>query len=286
MRILLTGASGQLASDLVDTFSGEELLLLSHQELDVCDQTSVDGAIAWFKPELVLNTAGFHRVDACEDDIPKAYLVNAAGPAHLAAACDKHGATLVHFSTDYVFDGRKGVPYVETDETGPLNTYGISKVSGEMAVAIRCDRHYIVRTSGLFGLPTGPKTAGNFIDTMLRLAGEGKPVEVVDDQWFSPTSTRALAQQVRWLTGNGDYGTWHMTCQGECTWYQLAAAVFKTAGLKPDLSPITTEAFGGKAKRPSYTVLTSNKLPESQAVVTPHWQDEVVEYMRRWSEGT
>jgi dTDP-4-dehydrorhamnose reductase len=258
---------------------------LNHGELDVCDQPSVDGAISSFKPELVINTAGFHRVDACEDDIPKAFLVNAAGPAHLAASCDKHGATLVHFSTDYVFDGRKGTPYVETDETGPLNTYGISKVAGEMAVAISCGRHYIVRTSGLFGLPIGPKTAGNFIDTMLRMAGEGKPVTVVDDQWFSPTSTRALAAQVRWLVGDGDYGTWHLTCQGECTWHGLAAAVFQASGLDADLRPTTTEAFGGKAKRPAYTVLASNKLPKSQVARLPHWQDEVEQYVRRWSEG-
>jgi dTDP-4-dehydrorhamnose reductase len=228
--------------------------------LDVCDGAAVEEIIALHRPDVVLNTAAFHKVEECETNPQKSFAVNAIGAIHLARACQKHRATLVQFSTDYVFDGGKKVPYEETDLPNPLNVYGASKVAGELLIASYTKHHYIVRTSGLYGLAGSSGKGGNFIETMLKKAGEGNPIRVVDDQVLTPTATADLAQAILALVQTEQYGLYHVTCEGSCSWYQFAEQIFALEGVNPPCTPARTSDFPSPVRRPAYSVLAKKKL--------------------------
>jgi dTDP-4-dehydrorhamnose reductase len=281
LRILLTGAGGQLATDLAKTLCQEELIPLSHAQLDVVDATQVKAAMEAARPDVVINTAAFHRVDDCETEVGRAIAVNAHGVRNLALACRQTGAALLHLSTDYVFDGEKAQPYSEHDIPRPINIYGVSKLLGEVMIRHILNRYYIVRCSGLFGVAGASGKGGNFVRTMLRLAREGRPIRVVNDQRFAPTSTADLASKIAWLITTANYGVWHITNAGEASWYDFAATIFQLANLRPDLSPTTTAAFGARARRPSYSVLDHGRLRTLGVDDLPPWEDALSRYLEQ-----
>ena len=260
MRIALIGANGQLAHDLILTLNEDTVSKLTHRDIEVSQYESVKTVLEPLEPEVVINTAAYHRVDEAEEHPDLATKVNADGASNLARVCNNLNAALVHLSTDYVFSGKKGEPYIEADEVDPVNVYGSSKVAGELDIQLSWHRHFIVRTSGLYGLAGSSGKGGNFVETMLRLAESGKPIKVVDDQVLTPTSTKGLAQQIGVLIRTESYGLYHATCQGQCSWYEFALEIFRQKGLEPDVSPQTTAESGAKATRPSYSVLENKGL--------------------------
>ncbi len=283
IRVAVVGSTGQLGTDLVRVLeqSGPyQVFPLTHSDMDCTDSALVRAVLGSLIPDVVVNCAAFVRVDECEERPEEAFRVNTLGARLVAEACAALDATCVYISSDYVFDGAKRTPYLEEDLPSPLSVYGVSKAAGEQLVRISLEKHHIVRCSGLFGVAGASGKGGNFITTMLRMARDGRDIRVVDDQRFSPTSTEALARKILWLMTTGEYGTWHITCREECTWYELAGAVFRLADLRPGLSPVTSEAFGAKAERPSYSVLGHGRLQQAGADDLPHWHDALEQYLR------
>jgi dTDP-4-dehydrorhamnose reductase len=253
MRIILTGAKGMLASDIQKVLSDkEELIPLSKEDLDVTDTKKVLGVFSSLKPDAVIHCAAFTNVDQCELEPEKAYLVNTVGTWAVAAACARLDAILVYISTDYVFDGSKGKPYVEIDEPNPLNEYGKSKLGGEKMVLMLLKRFFIVRTAGLFG-----EKGKNFVTTILNRAREGKPLGVVADQIVSPTYTYDLAQAISQLIYSPFYGIYHITNSGETSWFNFAQKIVSLSGLNTKINPITSSEWPSPAKRPPYSALRS-----------------------------
>ena len=261
--MLLTGAGGQLGRALAETFAGEELVALRREDWDVTQPAPLLEV-----PDLVLHAAAWTAVDAAEDDPQAAAAVNVGGTANAAGL----GAPLVYYSSDYVFDGRKGGPYVESDGPNPLGAYGRTKLHGEAAAG---DRAWIVRSSWLFG-PSGR----NFVRTMLRLGRERDEVAVVDDQRGCPTYVGHLAEATRAVL-ELPFGVWHVAADGDCTWADFAEAIFEEAGLGCRVRRITTEEFGAAAPRPAYSVLRSEK---AGAPRLPHWREGLRACLERMSE--
>jgi len=281
MRIAIIGANGQLAQDLAPALqaAGHDTIGLRHHEIEVTDAESVDKTLQAIKPDAVINTAAYHKVDEVEENAGRAFAINATGAANVARICNALGASTVFLSTDYVFSGGKSAPYVEDDPVDPVNVYGVSKAAGEMLVRYICPRHFIVRVSGLYGKAGSSGKGGNFVETMLRLAREGKSIKVVSDQTLTPTPTVAAAKQIAALLAADAYGTYHATCQGECSWYDFAAEIFKAAGLSPSLAPQTTQESGARAKRPGYSVLENAGLKRLGIDIMPDWRDGVRVYV-------
>lgn len=274
MKVLVAGAGGQLGLDLVDAFADHDVVGLTRGELDITDEAAVATAVDALRPALVINAAAATDVDGCESDPLGAHRVNALGPWWLARACERSGATLVTFSTDYVFDGTApsgpgGAPrgYVEGDPVAPLSVYGRTKAAGEQLVRETLPHHHIVRTAWVSGA-----RGRNFVRTMLRLADEGRDVRVVDDQVGSPTFTRDLAEAVRTLAVSGRYGTLHLVNEGSCSWFELAAAVFALTGRTVDLGPQPSSAIERPAPRPSWSVLDTTHAT-ALGLALPSWQD-------------
>lgn len=278
-RVLVTGGGGQLASDLVRALSGWEVLALPHEQLDVCDGEGVREALAAFRPQAVINTAAFHRVDDCESDIELAFAVNFRGVRNLGWACRDSGAALLHISTDYVFSGEQRRPYLETDPAEPINVYGLSKLAGEMVAQLSLERYYIVRTSGLFGVAGSSGKGGNFVNAMLRRARDGEPLRVVDDQRLSPTYTLHLAQKIAWLLSTDEYGLYHITGSDSCSWYEFTRTILDMAGFNADLRPTSSKAFAARARRPVYSVLGHGRLQSLGADDVPSWREGLRSYL-------
>jgi dTDP-4-dehydrorhamnose reductase len=279
-RVLLIGANGQLGSDLRALLPAERLVPLTHAELDVTDAAGVRATLAAQRPDVVLNTAAFHRVDDIEDDPTRAFAVNVHGARNLALACRAAGCALMHISTDYVFDGRKRTPYVESDAANPANGYGISKLAGELYVRAILPQHYVVRTSGLYGVAGASGKGGNFVELMLRLAREGRDVKVVDDQTLTPTYTADLAVQLAALLDTEDYGLYHATAQGACTWYEFAERIYALSGTRPkSLARQTTAQSGARATRPAYSVLANAALRALGLDRMRHWEEALAAYL-------
>jgi dTDP-4-dehydrorhamnose reductase len=247
--VLITGGDGQLGTALAEVFPGAVALTL--EDWDITQPPPLLEA-----PDLVLHTAGWTDVDGAEDDPQGAAAVNVGGTAHVASL----GAPLVYFSTDYVFDGTKGKPYVESDSPRPLSAYGRTKLHGEAAAG---EQAWIVRTSALFGW-----TSHNFVRTMLRLGAERDEVAVVDDQRTAPTYVGHLAPAVAELI-DLPFGVYHVAADGDCTWAEFAEATFEEAGLSCRVGRITTSEWGARAQRPAYSVLRSEK-PGTPRL--PHWR--------------
>jgi len=302
MRILLIGASGQLGRDLLIALARHHVLGttrgtagLEHVKLeadwpspialDVCNEAELRATILSFIPDLVINCAAYHRVDDIERDAAQALAVNALAVHRMALVCREVGAALLHISTDYVFDGAKSAPYVETDPPNPLSAYGTSKLAGELLLRAAWPKHYIVRTCGLYGLAgasgkAGLRSSGNFVNTMLRLAAEGRPIRVVSDQTCTPTFTRDLAAQIALLIETEAYGTYHATNAGACTWYEFACEIFRLAGLSVEVQPISSAEYGAPARRPPYSVLENHALRALGIDRMRPWQAALAEYIR------
>jgi dTDP-4-dehydrorhamnose reductase len=285
MKILLIGANGQLGRDLLKVFqtAGDTVVPVTHAQLDVCSETQIAEAMANVKPDLVLNTAAYHRVDECENQSALAFQVNGTAVMNLARASKAAGAALVHYSTDYVFGGyEKGSPYDETDLPAPVNVYGTSKVVGEHLIAAYTDRYFAIRTCGLYGIAGSAGKGGNFVETMLKKAIASDAIRVVDDQILTPTYTVDLAQATRSLILTGKYGLYHISSEGQCSWYEFTRYIFERAGLEAKLSPVKSAEFASPVRRPANSVLSKAKL-HSVGVSIPSWKDALPRYLEERS---
>ncbi len=285
MRILLIGANGQLGSDLVRVLAGEGLVPLTHRDIEICDAGGTRMVITRHQPQIVINTAAYHRVDECETNVEKSFQVNTFGVRNLALACREVGAALVHISTDYVFDGRKVAPYVETDLPNPINVYGASKLAGEHFVRYLLDKYFIVRTSGLYGVAGSSGKGGNFVESRLKQARDGKTIRMVNDQVLSPTYTLDLAHQIHRLIQTEHYGLYHITNAGSCSWYDFTAEILKLSGLETGLIPQSTDRSGAAAQRPAYSVLENAALARLGLDEMRPWTEALAAYLREREDG-
>lgn len=272
MRVLVTGAGGMLGRDLVEAAGEMDLVALTHADLDIANGDAVDDAVRLHRPEVVVNCAAWTDVDGAESDEAGATLVNGAGAGNVARSANAVGAWTIHISSDYVFDGTKPEPYVESDATGALSAYGRSKLAGELEVAKEApDRHTIVRSSWLFG------THGRcFPATILRLAGERDELAVVDDQTGCPTFTGHLAQALVNLIEGPPVGVIHVAGSGSCSWFELAARIVELGGLNCEVRPARTEDMARPAPRPANSVLVSER-PDTPTL--PHWRAGLTDYL-------
>jgi len=279
-HVVIIGANGQLGTDLCRVLDASfKLSGLTHADLEVTDYERSGQVLRELRPDVVINTSAFHKVDICEDEPEPSFAVNATGAYNLARHTAALGATLVHFSSDYVFDGRAKVPYKESDLPAPTSIYGASKLAGEVLVRHYAPRHFVLRTTGLYGLAGASGKGGNFVETMIRLGRSGNPVRVVNDQVMTPTATADLALAVRQLldtegTGAVAYGLYHVTSRDQCSWFEFARTIYALSGMSVDLSPITTAESGAKASRPAFSVLDHGK-----------WKDQGLEELRPWKEA-
>jgi len=276
LRILLTGPTGQVGSALLDTLpSLGEVLPADRSNLDLSRPDSIRAAVRAARPDVIVNAAAYTAVDSAETEEALAFRVNRDGPAILAEEAAKLGALLVHFSTDYVFDGEKSAPYVETDAPDPLNAYGRSKLAGERAIQASGCRHLIFRTSWVYSI-----TGKNFLVTMLRLARDGQPVRVVDDQRGAPTSSRMIAAATaEALTKLGEHpGLYHMSAAGRTTWCGFARTIFREAGIPAQVVPIASSDYPTPARRPRNSVL-DNGLLVTNGIRLPAWESGLQEVL-------
>ena len=273
MKLLVTGAGGMLGRDvmLAAGNAGHEVIGFGHTELDIADEAVVAAKIEGERPDVVINCAAWTDVDGAEEAEEAATRVNGAGAGAVAAAAAAVGASVVYVGSDYVFDGGKGAPYVETDQTAPLSAYGRSKLAGEEATRAANKRHFIVRSAWLFGVG-GP----NFVETMLRLAADHGEVLVVRDQVGSPTYTWHLAYGIVRLIEGVEYGIHHMAAAGACSWYEFAREIFEQASVECKVMSATTEMLGRPAPRPACSALRSER---EHAIELPAWQDGLAAYL-------
>jgi len=282
MKIALIGADGQLGSDLIPALNGREVVPLTWPAFDVVKTEEAAGILSKIRPDVVINTAAFHRVDECEDRADMAFAVNAIAVRDLARTCRALGAVLVHFSTDFVFDGEKRSPYLEEDRPGPLSVYAASKLAGEHFVRAYTERAFVVRTCGLFGRAGCLEKGRNFVETMLALQASGrKEIKVVQDQIITPTPTAELAARISDLIGTEAYGLYHMTAEGDCSWYEFARAIFELSGGDPSIVvPVDAAAYGAKARRPAYSVLENGRMKTIGLKPFSAWRDALARYLR------
>jgi dTDP-4-dehydrorhamnose reductase len=280
MRVAVIGGNGQLGNDVTLAFerNGNEVRSLSHNDIEITNIDSVSGALA-YRPQIIINTAAMHHVDKCEADPEKAFAVNALGARNLALIARDFGATLIHISTDYVFDGLKAEPYVESDCPRPLNAYGNSKLAGEYFVRSILDRHFVVRTSGLYGTAPCRAKGRNFVELMLYLARERGEVRVVDSEWVTPTYTRDLARQILALSGSDAYGLYHGTAESSCSWYEFAQEIFRLSGTAVTLKTASPAEFSAKVPRPAFSVLDNHALKSRGLNTFTSWQAGLREYL-------
>jgi len=280
MKIVIIGANGQLGSDLCRVLAGNNVSLFPflHRDLDVTNSTQVDQVLGSIQPDVVISTAAYHKVEECEQDPARSFGVNAIGPRNLALACRCTNTVLVHFSTDYVIDGARQQPYTETDLPHPLNVYGVSKLAGENMVALTWERHFVIRTCGLYGVAGSSGKGGNFVETMLSKAVEGAPIRVVNDQMLTPTFTGDLAEAVARLLGTEAYGLYHISAEGQCSWYEFARKIFELEALRVNLTPIRTSEFPSPVQRPAYSVLSKEKLKRLELTM-PRWEEGLARYL-------
>ena len=288
MNILVTGALGQLGNELKWCFDNKktrlgvpDVLLLdnvvTYVDIDTLDISNTIAVMEYIKNgayDVVINCAAFTNVDKCEEDYDIAYNANALGPKNLAQACNEIGAKLVHISTDYVFDGSGSIPYKESDATNPSSVYGKTKDMGEKFVRDNCDKHYIVRTAWLYGYE-----GHNFVKTMLDLATKYPSLKVVNDQRGNPTSVSDLAHHILRLVTTDYYGTYHGTCNGDCTWYEFTCEIMRLVGNDIPVNPCTTEEFPRPAKRPAFSCLDNAHFRETIGDEFRPWQVSLKEFL-------
>ncbi|MGB8915249.1 MAG: dTDP-4-dehydrorhamnose reductase [Candidatus Sulfotelmatobacter sp.] len=286
MRVAVVGANGQLGSDVVEVFRerGSEVFPLTHADLELANLDSVATCLKSLSPAVVVNTAAMHHVEQCEQQPEKAFAVNAIGVRNLAVVTKELGAVLIHVSTDYVFDGAKGQPYVEEDAPVPLNVYGNSKLSGEQFVRTLNDKHFVLRVSAIYGKqPCRAKGGKNFVELMLKLGRERGMVRVVDSEVVSPTPTAQIAAQIYELSGCDAYGLYHGTAEGSCSWYGFAREIFKAANLQVDVQIAGPNEFPAKVPRPKYSVLENRGLKRLGLNRFTDWRDGLQQYLNQSS---
>ncbi len=279
-KVLIFGAAGQLGVELVNEFRkrGHKVRGLDRASVDITDAARVEQSVADFDPQVVLNAAAYNQVDVAEQEPQAAFAVNALAVRNIALACRQNGAVLVHFSTDYVFDGRAGRPYTEDDPPHPLGAYAVSKLAGEYFAQAYLDDALIIRTSGVFG-PGGLRTArGNFIELMLRLAQSGQPIRVVADHYASPTFAPPLAARTADLVERGQRGLFHIGGGAAISWFDFARLIFRVAGLSPELRPTSEREYRTAARRPRYSALSNARMERLGLAPMPPLEEAVAAY--------
>jgi dTDP-4-dehydrorhamnose reductase len=274
LKHIVLGAAGQLGRELCKRLAGQ-VIGLTREQADVIQPGLLRRVLSHHQPEFVINCAAYNFVDRAEAEPDSAFATNVWGPRNLAKICQDLDCTVVHFSTNYVFGLESGrtLPYQETDPPGPLSVYGLSKLAGEYLVRAICPNHIIIRTCGLYSVwGTGGKGT-NFVEMMLRLAQQGRPLRVVSDQISTPSYAGDVADATIRLLQSHGAGIYHLTNSGSCSWHEFAAAIFELAGVKADLSPVTSKEFGAAAQRPGYSVLAS-RLPPLRP-----WRDALAAYL-------
>ena len=285
MVVLVTGANGQLGQSIqfiANQYTNIQFIYTDYQELDITNFESCLTVFAKYKPQFCINTAAYTAVDKAESESDKAHLINAVGPENLAKVCNEFNTSLVHISTDFIFDGTSKVPYLETDIPNPKSIYGQTKLDGEIAIQKNWEKHFIVRTSWVYS-----QFANNFMKTMLRLASERDNLSVVNDQIGTPTNAVDLAEvlmviivssfkfasPVRFHSGQvSSFGIYNFSNEGQCSWYDFANEIFHQKGIKIDLKPIPTSAYPTPAKRPAYSVLDKTKIKSTFDIKINDWQ--------------
>ncbi len=274
MRVLVTGANGQLGRELAGLLPerGHEVVARSREELDIAAPGAVKRAIEGHSPELVINAAAYTDVDGCETRTEAAYAVNALGPRNLAQFCERLGCEVLHVSTNYVFDGEKEEPYAPFDLPNPISAYGRTKLAGEQYVRNLSTRWYVVRSAGIYG------GGHNFVRTMLRVGKERDVLKVKDDEYISPTHARDLAEEIARIAGTGLYGVYHVTNSGSCSWYEFAREIFEISGIEVEVVPVPGSEYPLPAARPANGVLSSLGNPKLR-----HWREALADYLERES---
>ena len=276
-KIIVTGCNGQLGHAINLELQGNPEIEFVNTDVAELDITNIDKVMELAKavrPYAIINCAAHTAVDACETDVDNAYRINAIGPRNLSIAARETGAKLIHISTDSVFDGKGTRPYLEFDKTDPQGVYGASKLAGENMVRDFADRYFILRTAWLYG------DGKNFVKTMLRLSQTNDKVRVVHDQVGSPTSTKELAGAIACLLFTENYGLFHATCEGDCSWADFTREIFRLAGRGTQVEGITTEEFGAKAPRPAYSILENYMLKLTTDYMFADWHDAIEEYLK------
>ena len=282
MKVAVIGSNGQLGQDICTELErrGHDVQRLTHADVEIRNILSARTALTALAPDCVVNTAAMLQVDQAEDEPELAFAVNALGVRNLAKLARELDFTLVEFGTDYVFDGEKGAPYLESDATRPLGVYAASKLAGENFVRALAPRHFVIRVSGIYGTaPCRGKKGENFVLTMLRLARERDALNVVEDEFLTPTFTADIATQFAELLPTKAYGLYHMTAGGACSWYEFTREIFRLAGVSMPLHPTARDRFPTKAERPRYSVLDNAALRGLDIDHMPDWRDGLARYM-------
>lgn len=283
MKVVVLGANGQLGSDVCAAFAqnGDEIIGLTHADVELTSASSVNEALSAVNAEFIVNAAAMHHVEKCEADPGAAFAANAIGAKNVAEWAKKSGAAVAYISTDYVFDGKKNSPYVENDVASPLNAYGITKLAGEHYIAAVCPKHFILRVSAIYGhQPCRAKGGLNFVELMLKLSRERDKLRVVDDEFVSPTPTVQIAGQLVALSRSNDYGLYHGTTEGSCSWYEFAREIFRATGTTVRLEMADPGEFPAKVQRPKYSVLENSALKVAQINVFTDWRQGLADYLR------
>jgi len=286
LNVAVIGANGQLGADVASVFTGRDdtVAELCHSDVELSSMESVRACLGSRQFDCVINTAAMHHVENCEQDPARAFAVNAVGARNLALVTRETGAVLVHVSTDYVFDGTKGQPYVESDAPLPLNVYGNSKLAGEYFVRSLNPRHLVLRTSALYGEHACRAKGGrNFVELMLHLGRERGRVKVVNDEYVSPTPTADVARQIAALADREAFGLYHATAEGSCTWYEFALEIFSGAGMQAEVQVAAPGDFPAKVPRPTYSVLENQRLKKAGLNVFRTWQAGLTDYLSQKS---
>lgn len=308
MKVIITGGLGQLGLELYRQLESrldiKQVKCTNHSSLDITNEKQVQQVLTAYQPDIVINCAAYTAVDLCEEHKEKAYQVNTLGPGNLAQVCNYIGSKLIHVSTDYVFSGLPNVlisedrwsysilelrkqqaeanrPWIEEDEVAPQNVYGVTKLEGEEMVREYCPKHFILRTAWLYG------EGNNFVRTMLKLAQTNSEINVVGDQFGTPTYTKDLAKVIIELMQTEYYGTYHATCEGSCSWYEFACEIFRLKNINIKVNKVTSEAFTRPAKRPKYTVLENANLKKLGLNTFRPWQEALADYLeenKAWQE--
>ena len=282
MRIAVIGADGQLGLDVCQAFdqNGDEVHHLGHAQVEIASAEDVQNTLTKIGPDVVVNTAAFHKVERCEVDPAQAFATNASGARNIATTAVHLGAIVIHVSTDYVFDGAKQSPYLETDLPRPLNVYGNSKLAGEHFVCSTSPRHFVLRTSALYGKnPCRAKGGMNFVELMRKLAKDGKEIKVVNSEFVTPTATAELAWQIVKISRCDAFGLYHATAEGSCTWYEFAREIFSLTGMEARLKIADPMDFPAKVRRPKYSVLENVGLKAIKMNVFRPWQEGLKNYL-------
>lgn len=283
-KIALIGSNGQLGTDIMKIFSQDTSIFLApltHKEIEISDKHSIKKNFEEINPDIIINTAAYNRVDDAEKEAETAFLINGLANKYLANYCNEKGIIYVYISSDYVFgtDIQRVEPYKESDLPGPVNAYGVSKMAGELYVRYLCEKYFIVRTGGLFGVAGSSGKGGNFVELMMTLAKKNNPIRVVNDQIVSPTYTTDLAKQILLLIKTETFGLYHATAADECSWYTFTKEIFNLTKTNASLIAVKSSEFPTPAKRAKYSVLDNYNLKKIGVNIMPSWKSGLRNYL-------